>query len=234
MKRISSAIVAVSSVVIASLLLSSTGLGSAAAAGTTQVVSAFITNDTTHPVPVVPQGTTQVSGNVNVGNTPSVKLDPTGNAVKLDPGGNTVKIDSSAGSPVLVHDVGTGQRPWSFGATSQFTGSSGAYADASYSVPSGYRFVIETLSATVALPSGQTVKDVMVNTGSSQGDPSQNAYVFLPLNNDGPMYCCQYYSGVAQVHIVATNQVTFSALRSDSTGSGQATYSAFGYLEPTS
>jgi hypothetical protein len=41
------------------------------------ITDVFVTNDATHPVPTQAQGTTQVAGTVNVGNTPAVTVSGT-------------------------------------------------------------------------------------------------------------------------------------------------------------
>ena len=39
-----------------------------------KITDVFVTNDSSHPVPVVAQGTTNVAGTVNVGNSPTVNV----------------------------------------------------------------------------------------------------------------------------------------------------------------
>ena len=149
--------------------------------------SVFVNNTSTNPVPVnVNNESVHVNGTVSVGNTPSVKLDPSGNtisvgntpsvkldtsgntvtvgntpSVKLDPTGNTVQLDPSTVLKTTAADNPAFQPV--HGQLDAFfpDGQTGA-ATTAYTVPAGKELVIEQASFDAALPTGEDVAVVVL------------------------------------------------------------------------
>jgi hypothetical protein len=212
MSKLKSLGLAAAGVVILSTAISVTGLGQAVAANIDQV---FVTNfpvDSSGNLKVAPQGTTTVTGTVNVGN-----------AIKLDSSANTVKIDSSTTSPVHVRDVGDGRTPKSVLLQTHFNDAGGLFAEATYTVPNGFRFDIQTISVNVNLSSGQT----------AYTEISAGAQAYLPLTNDGFINGFQRFSALQHVQMSATGLVFFITTQTTPDTGAFVNYSLWGYLVPT-
>lgn len=122
----------------------------ALAAGPTPGVNVTVTNDSSNPVPVAIQGTSTVSGNVSVTNTPNV------NVVNEALVRNS---DNPALQPVHVKAIArlSVDGSWVFG---------GALA---YEVPAGKRLVIEHVDGTGFLAGAGTTGRLIVTLGVDGG-----------------------------------------------------------------
>ena len=98
-----------------------------------QPLSVTVTNGMTNPVPVVTEGTTAISGNVNVTNQPTVGLTP---------GTNVRDTDQPALQPLQKRHV-------------IFLAAGGIITETITTVPAGKRFVIEFVTVDVAVSTGQ-------------------------------------------------------------------------------
>ena len=133
----------------AALTLSTAG---AWAADEPKPVAAKIVNTAAEAVPVAPQGTTTVAGEVAVTNTPTVRLEA-GGRVGLDPAANTVRIA----------DRVPGQR---FHYGERFSGYQNVRL---FEVPSAKTLVIEMVSAHFAAPPGVVPLLIMTNSSLATG-----------------------------------------------------------------
>lgn len=124
-----------------------------------------VVNTSSNPVPVVTLGTTNVSGNVNVLNSPNVFAKQSGPWTVLANqsgtwnvslvGANTVEVSNSSSSPLYVRDVDNpAQQPFQRELDAHFSPGSSSASD-SLTVPAGKRLVIEFAAETVNLPAGQ-------------------------------------------------------------------------------
>jgi hypothetical protein len=215
MSKLKSLSLAAVGVVILSSAISVTGLGQAVAKTVDEVVVTNFPLDANGNLKVASQGTTTVTGTVNVAN-----------ALKIDPSANTVKIDSSTTHPVQVRDVGDGRQPWSILLQTHFNDGNGLFADASYTVPTGHRFDIQTISVNVNLSSGQTAYTAIYTVGGGDG--------YIPLTDDGFINGFQRFSALQEVRMSATGTFRFSTTQTAQDTGAFANYSAWGYLVPTS
>ncbi len=118
-----------------------------------------VINKPSEPVPVSLQGTGQITGDVNVINSPTVKI-ASGSKVGIDPACDGVTVTNTASQPVpiagTVRDIdqpamSPHQDGFGFAIASGFTTS-----EALTMVPAGKRLVIEQFSATAIVPAGQS------------------------------------------------------------------------------
>jgi len=118
-----------------------------------------VVNTPTHPVPMAPQGTTNVAGTVNVGNTPNVNIanspsvsiagTPT---VVLAPGGITGVTNTPDGqhlpAPLAISEA---MQPYQDTCTLPFSGNGRGFCSLQ-TIPQGKRLVVEEFDAASGLP----------------------------------------------------------------------------------
>ena len=106
-----------------------------------------VINTTAEPVPTAAQGTTTISGNVAVTNTPTVNLAP--------------------GASISVSNFNDGQQPFQAAANGTQNGTNVSTINVA-NVPAGKRLVIEFISVSAQVPPGQHLElaHVLTNHGS--------------------------------------------------------------------
>ena len=121
-----------------------------------EIADVRVVNTREEPVPTFAVETTTVNGSVSIAGTPTVKLQ-TGTIVGINPASNTVQLANTTASPVPVLNVNDASQP--FQAIGSITQNSGTNASTIViaNVPAGKRLVIEHISATGEVPSGQRV-----------------------------------------------------------------------------
>jgi hypothetical protein len=173
-------------------------------ASAAQSISAFITNDAAHPVPVTGSvsvnNTVPVNGTVNVGNT--VPVNGTVNV------GNTI--------PTVTFDTGCNAY-WEPGQD---------FAFCAIAVPSGKRLFVETVSVQGDVPAGQTVL-----LGEVGVTPDTN-YFYLPTHSTGSYSTRSIFVDSEQVHLygAADYDVQFYCRRDSTDGYGACHLTVAGYL----
>lgn len=139
------------------------------AANSLQGPDVTVVNTPANPVPVSLQGTTSISGSVDITGTPNVNVvnSPT---VTLAPG-STVSIGNPASAPVLTRDVDSPARQavTFHDEVSLPAGSLGDVSAGVFTPPAGKRLVIEYVAGGVFLQPGQkalvTVFTSLVSSG---------------------------------------------------------------------
>jgi hypothetical protein len=119
-----------------------------------------VTNTASNPVPVQAQGTTNVSGNISISNTPSVSIanTPTVNAQEFGSWNvnisNTPTVHLDSSTPVNVRNVDNpALQPFQRNLDVLIPPGQGTATD-QYTVPAGKRLVIEFASNSVTAPTG--------------------------------------------------------------------------------
>ena len=130
----------------------------------------LVVNGTGAPVPVAPQGTTNVAGTVNVGNTPSVNIANTPSVsitgsptVTLAPGastGVTNPLDNQGNAIPLA--ITEGAQFYSVTCNGQFNGASGTGCNFP-TVPSHKLLVIQEVDADIRIDTGVRPQTIFVN-----------------------------------------------------------------------
>ena len=169
--------------------------GYAVAKGVVQDV--FITNTTANPVPVTPQGTTEVAGTVSVGNpitgTVSIANPITGTVTVANP--------TPAPPPAPVPVQGSfDQEP----ITNDAPFASGVL----YEVPEGKLLVVEFFQAHW-LFSGVGVRQAQLLVSCNDNPPGTNASVFLDDRDAGLGY--QVVGGETKLHVPGGSCLQYSA-----------------------
>jgi len=164
------------SIVTVLVLLAVVGLTELAMAGPQNPPSAPVTvvNTPSNPVPVVQQGTSSISGNVNVNNQPTVKLAPGTNVglVTGEPFARPVDL----AIPVGYNSTGL-----------------------SVEIPAGKRFVIKTVSATAVMePGGTPFVEFQLNY--TNGGPVS---IWLPMHLQGARLGFDHYVATVPVMLDA-------------------------------
>jgi hypothetical protein len=150
-----------------------------------------VTNDATRPVPVAPQGTTPVSGTVNVGNLPATQqvggtvnvgnlpsTQTVQGTVGIDPSSNTVKLDPSSSSVSLQSAKAVNLRASGSKALAQWSSWGAGYGYTivhfiSLPVPEGKSFQVR--SASVGAYAGNAACSVTMLTVQRRVGPSSRA-----------------------------------------------------------
>jgi len=222
MKRLTRYIVALAGLVgLVSAIMLATGWSSAVASN---IGSVFVTNGASNPVPVsgtvkvdstaadpvVVGGTVSLSGStVSVGNTPSVKIDPSGDVVDVaDHLAQAFDID-------VRFSLADGE----------------ALATKSFSVPPGKAFVIQHVNADAGVPPGNGA-ELQLELRSVQ-DANSSFYYSLPLTpQTATNTCCSEFVDDEDVRLAAgpyTNSVLFFRGPA-SVGEADARVTLSGYL----
>jgi len=191
---------------LVSAVLLTAGWGSAVASNVSGV---FVTNTASNPLPVsgtVSVGSIGGGATVDVGNTPSVKLDPTG---------NTVQLASHLGQQALISG------------TFSFNGA----AIQDFTVPAGKAFVIEHVSARVTANGGEGAELDAKLAPAGGGLPYT---VYLPLEaqpgfgQGGSLSLLVLDEDVTLVAGPGANTLTIAG--SGSGVDGRVDYTLYGYL----
>ena len=169
----------------------------------TQVV---VTNTSAHPVPVVSQGTTNVSGTVNVGNMPGVNVVNTPSVsiagsptVTLAPGGSTgvtnVLDSQSNPKPLTVLEAA---QPYQDHC--QINISSGTFGTCNFQqIPANKRLVIEEFDSFGYMTTG--VRPIMLDMENGNGSD------FFPVTAMGTSNGMDFFTSHNSTRIYAYNTV---------------------------
>jgi hypothetical protein len=149
-------------VLVVGLLLSSPAASNAIPGPPTQDV--LVVNPAAMPVPTAAQGTTTISGNVNVANTPTVSFAP-GASVGISPASNTVQLANTPANPVPVFNLGDALQPFQAAANSTQSGYNVSTVDIA-TVPAGHRLAIEFVSMVGQVPPTQHVEILEILTST--------------------------------------------------------------------
>jgi hypothetical protein len=202
------------------LLLASGVLGATVFSGQIAGASGKRTAKPAAPTPshvIVDNTPLPVSGTVTVGNTPNVKLDPTGNTVQLAAGAS-VKT-SAADNPAFQPVQSAGGEEWVDG--------SPLVSVVVYTVPAGKELVIEQVSFRGDVPTGE---DIYQATLSAGGLSHPN---FLNVIHQAPQSSAlTSISGSTLTRIYASpgDGVFCDFIRYPATGTGSAACAISGYL----
>jgi hypothetical protein len=161
----------------AALLIAFSTLNStpAAAIGNPMTNNVFVTNGADSPVPISAQGTIQIAGTVNVGNTPNV------NVATMPPMAIASGQSISVGNTVLMRDSDNPARA----GTTIYADCSEAGSNVSnctvYTVPAGQKFVVESISEQVWVDHGTVVGARLDSIGG--GPIASLAFPFCTLQS---------------------------------------------------
>ena len=188
----------------------------AAAAAAVQVV-----NTSANPVPVTGNVTASISGPVTATVSGPLTL----------AAGSTVTVGNSSLNPVPVQDVTAARQPV-FGGGGCFF-SNGSCAVDLYTVPAGYRLVVEHVSVNVQMSADQYVSNAAIGAGAVApntvflGEPF-DYFVLQQLTGT-----TIYQSNFQTLIFLSANQIFRLQLGKNATGSGGAANARFsGYLIP--
>ncbi|MBL8189010.1 MAG: hypothetical protein JNK38_13450 [Acidobacteria bacterium] len=205
MNKFKNCLLAALGISLLAFVLSVTGAGRAMAQSTFSLVK--IINSTSEPVPTT------------VTNSPTVKL--ASNAA--------VTINNGESNPVLVQGVNDGVTPFHQSVSGNFPSGS-VSASGVIPVPAGYRLVIEYVSASVLLPTGQNLHQASVSTQFKDVAVQHH----LVRNEHGPHFSGNNNQFVVgqQVRLYADGgtPVIFSLARNNGTGSAGYSATVSGYL----
>ena len=180
-----------------------------------------VINTPAEAVPVAVQGTTNVSGSVNVANTPTVNAKQSGAWNVGIAGTPTVEVGNEAGNPVLTRDVDrpTAQ-PFQFEAVVTIEdGFQGG--NAGIPVPSGKLLVIENVSAFGLAPASQRIQSFSINTHVAPDNVLRSHYLQFTKQDTG---FSSYEYTVSQMTRVYADTPSASAYVFRATSSGTATF----------
>jgi hypothetical protein len=183
------------------------------------------------PVPVHAQGTTNIAGNVGITGTPNVNIAnmPT---VGIHPSSNTVQVGNTTANPVLVRDANNPAfQPFQVsGAINLNDGVNAAAQSQPFTVGPGKRLVIEHISATGQLPSGQKFTSIQIfNVGGGYGT---NHYLTATMMGSVSGGTIDQFATSQPVRLYADpgTSVFAVAYRSEAAGQGGLFFTVSGYL----
>ena len=206
--------------ILAVLTAASIGTTHAKRIAANNPLQVFVTNSTTSAVPVAPQGTTTVSGTVNLANGAAV-------AISNEP---TVNLSNDANNPVPVRDVDVASRtPITLhNAITMDDGTPNAAGDDMYVVPAGKRLVVQNVFvSTFEFPVGEqlTQAGILQEGGLTFSIPTQDQGEDTENNE----HVNGYFTGA--IYFSAGAVLTDYASRSSKTGSADIGVMISGYLE---
>lgn len=205
-------------VLVVGLLLSSPAASNAIPGPPTQDV--LVVNPAAMPVPTAAQGTTTISGNVNVANTPTVTFAP-GASVGISPVSNTVQLANTTANPVPVFNLADALQPFQAAANSTQSGYNVSTVDIA-TVPAGYRLAIEFVSMVGQVPPTQHVEILQILTVT---DPSGGIYHDLLVNpQPAAVIGDALFRASQEVKLYANPGTTVSALFRRNSSAGDATF----------
>ena len=181
-------------------------------------------------VPVTLQGTSAISGSVNVVNTPNVNVanTPNVNVVSLP----AVQVNSSVASPLFTRNVNDAVQPIHLLGTVVIPGGSfGGNADIAPPVPGDRRLVIEYASVHTTLPAAQRLLTAEVATRVGGVGLAHE----IPILNGGALNAAlaEYAGGQAmRAYADPGTLVNISAVRGPATGNQEVYFELSGYLTP--
>ena len=204
-------------------ILTAASLGSShVTALKTMPMQVVVTNSTSSPVPVSPQGTTQVAGTVAVSSLPSVQLQS----------GTSVAVNNQIGSPIPVLDVrAAGRTPvHEEGGAALQDGTLENGGISLYTVPNGKRLVIQSMYMVGSLPAGELI----IGSGIS----GSNGFESYPISflDHGTDSTTHYYGGFSEstLYFSAGDSIQGFIVRNDGTGTASYDVGFDGYLEDAS
>jgi hypothetical protein len=179
--------------------------------------------------PTVAVSNFPATSSVSISGTPTVGLDFANNTVKFDSVNNTVKIDTT--NPLPVRDVDNPARQPFLTSTfaSLADGSTFVAANPNISVPAGKRLVIEQISLSANLPSGQkpvfsmNVRDNFAQVIFDQALPTTLQGTFGPIDTFQA-------SLPTRIYLDASEQFSFVFFRTDGNGSAGVRFSFSGHF----
>jgi hypothetical protein len=187
-----------------------------------------VINTTSEPVPTAAQGTTTISGNVSVVNSPAVTF-ASGATVGINPASNVVRLGNTAASPLPVVNINDAAQPFQAGVGVTQTGTNVSLVTIA-TVPAGKRLVIEFVSMLGQVPPGEHVELLELNTIA---DPFGGATHELLVNEQPAAVSGDaLFRASQQVRLYANAGSQVKALFRRSSSAGDATYTATisGYL----
>jgi hypothetical protein len=174
----------------------------AVASAGSNISSVFVTNDAAHAVPVAPQGTVNIAGSVGVTNTST--------------------------NPVAVTDVNDAQQPVILQGSINFSVGASESDDLVYTVPAGKRFVLETISMSASLPTGENIG---ADVDGELGLANPVHWQIIPTNEgvfSGDNIFAAFQQG--RIYFEPGEQIYTEVGRSATTGAGGGSISISGYL----
>jgi len=194
-----------------------------------------VVNTPTNPVPTAAQGTTAVTGSVDISGTPTVGL--ASNA--------RVAINSTATVPVFVRSVDDAVRELFHMQTNMTLADGDIGTTAFFHVPDGKRLIIEHVSASGIIPAGQKLQlnlSTLVNNSHQLGGSVQVTHFLVPqklgvgdptsIGGSGASIEIFNVSQPTRIYAdadPANTSIVFSAGRGVSTGTGSVSISISGY-----
>ncbi len=190
-------------------------------AAATAAAAVQVVNTAANPVPVTGNVTASLSGPVTATVSGPLTL----------ASGSTVTVGNSALNPVIVQDAATARQPV-FGGNGCFFSGAGCAVDL-YTVPAGYRLVVEHVSINIQVPADQFISQALIGAGavgpntSFIGDPFD---YFVPQQLSGTTI---YQSNFQTLLFFEANQIFRLALgKTSQSGNGSANARFSGYLIP--
>jgi hypothetical protein len=166
-----------------------------------------VVNTAAEAVPVAPQGTTQVAGTVNVGNSPTVTIG----------GMPTVDVKNDPGDPLFVQEVGDpGPAETPFQRAGAIIVDDGeSFGLENLDVPDGKDLVVQYV----------TVRGFRFDAAEiSSGQGTGSAAVYLPLT-----FQAEKSTASHEAQVLLSNALVFAS-RADTTGFARLEYVVNGYL----
>jgi hypothetical protein len=210
-----------------------------------------VVNTPTNPVPTAAQGTTAVTGSVDISGTPTVSL-AAGTTVGISgtptvglASNARVAINSAATVPVFVRSVDDAVRELFHMQTNMTLADGDIGTTAFFHVPDGKRLIIEHVSASGIIPAGQKLQlnlSTLVNNSHQLGGSVQVTHFLVPqklgvgdptsIGGSGASIEIFNVSQPTRIYAdadPANTSIVFSAGRGVSTGTGSVSISISGY-----
>jgi len=177
-----------------------------------------VINSTLEPVPTAAQGTTTISGNVSVTNTPTVNFAP----------GASVTVANTAANAIPVVNINDAGQPFQASAGMVQSGTNVSTLTVA-TVPAGKRLVIEWVSMTAQVPPGQHAEIMEITTSSGSGGAS---HAFVIHQQPNAVVGDALFRVNQSLRLYANAGTQVSALFRRNTGAGTANFhlSISGYL----
>ncbi len=190
-------------------------------AAATAAAAVQVVNTAANPVPVTGNVTAALSGPITATVSGPLTL----------ASGSTVTVGNSALNPVIVQDAATARQPV-FGGNGCFFSGAGCAVDL-YTVPAGYRLVVEHVSVNIQLNADQYISNATIG----QGIIGPNTpYIGEPLDYFVPQQLAGtsiYQANFQTLLFYGANQIFRLSLgKTSASGAGAANARFTGYLIP--
>lgn len=167
---------------------------------------------------------------VTLSGTPAVALAP-GAAVSIT-GNPAVSLSNTSKTPIFVDAETAARAPFVMGCFTTAFSSGATTCNLSPAVPAGERFVIETVSAFLSLPSG--VKQTDISLGTPLGETLVRYDTVIPVALQGTGGDIDYFAANQQVRLYTDSILGLNpsvyVVTSSATSGGMVEFTLVGYL----